>query len=88
MVEFRNGQIVSNSPGDIPDGFYYTQKELAEILDVPETTVRVWVKRGIITCVHYYGHTYIPVDASFHYVRPWMRTLRSNSLNENGVRRN
>ena len=72
MVEFRNGQIVDTECGDIPDGLYYTQSEFAELMDVPEGTVRVWVSRGIIPCVRYYGRTYIPQDVKFRYVMPWM----------------
>lgn len=80
MVEFRDGHIVDESYGDIPDGLYYTQQEFAELLDVPESTVRVWVNRGIVTCVRYYGRTYIPENVLFSYKNPWMRALRTNSM--------
>lgn len=86
MVEFRDGHIVSDEPGDIPDGRYYTQQELAELMDVPEGTVRVWVSRGIVPCVHYYGRTYIPESFDFNYLLPWMRALRTNYFNKIVVR--
>ena len=75
MVEFRDGSIVSDEyiTHDIPDGFYYSQEEFAEIMDVSPGIVRVWVSRGIVPAVHYYGRTYIPYGAPFKYVRPWMR---------------
>ena len=84
MVKFEGGCIVDNTDENLPepptDGWYYTQKEFAEIFDVPDATVRVWVKRGIIPGVHYYGHTYIPETVKFRYTRPWMRAIRHNKM--------
>lgn len=63
MVEFKDGRIVNDPDEDtdyIPDGLYYSAKEFAELLDIPEATVRVWKNRGVLDCISYYGRTYIP----------------------------
>lgn len=67
MVEFKNGGIVTDTdvenPPHIPNGWYYTAKEFAEMLDVPEGTIRVWKKRGVLDCINYYGRLYIDPKA-------------------------
>ena len=73
MVEFQDGHPTTASDGDIPDGKYYTQKEFAELYDVPESTVRIWVFRGQIPVVSYYGRIYIPDWAVVAYKWPWMK---------------
>lgn len=87
MVEFRGGCIVNDTNEDLPqpptDGWYYTQKEFAELLDVPEGTVRIWVMRGVVPCVRYYGRVYIPENVKFRYNRPWMTALRGNEMTKN-----
>ena len=81
MVEFCDGRIVRDTEaeqGQIRNGWYYTIKEFAELIDVPEVTVRSWIHRRIIESVNYYGRTYIHEDAKFHFERPWMNALRGH----------
>ena len=81
MVQFYEGKIVQDTQEDHPpirNGWYYTVKEFAEMIDVPEGTVRQWIHRGIIESVNYYGRNYIHEDAKFHFERPWMNTLRGH----------
>ena len=67
MVEFKNNGIVSDTedpfPKKIPNGWYYTAKEFAEIMDIPVSTIRVWKKRGILDCISYYGRLYVDPKA-------------------------
>lgn len=62
MILFQNNCIVGDTNNDhssVPDGWYYTVRELAEKLDIPESTIRVMKKRGELRCFSYYGRTYI-----------------------------
>lgn len=60
MVRFEGGHPVNDPENEpIEDGWYYTVKEVAKMLNVPESSVRVMKKRGQIRCKSYYGRTYI-----------------------------
>ena len=72
MTEFRDGRPTDEEPAP-PDGYYYTSKEFAEMLDVSETRVRVWISRGQVEAEHWYGRIYIPADAVVRYKWPWKR---------------
>ena len=64
MVKFENGTIVEDTERigskPVPDGWYYTMREFAEMMDIPESTVRIWKKRGVLDCINWYGRLYIP----------------------------
>ena len=83
MVEFINGHPTDET--GISDGWYFTTHEYGEIYNVPEATVRVWIKRGQIASVDYYGRRYIPVWEQPDYKHPWrkqrIRSKRCVSLN-------
>lgn len=74
MVEFRDGHPYEDT--EIPDGEYYTTKEFAALYDVPESTVRIWIKRRQVPCASYYGRSFIPAWAQINYHRPWVRQRR------------
>ena len=84
MVEFRGGCIVNDTDVDEPvifdDGWYYTAAEFAELMGVPESTVRVWVKRRIVSSVSYYGRLYIPVNTSWGHQYPWMNARKRKKM--------
>ena len=71
MVKIQDGKIVSDDDNpDIPvakDGWYYTAKEYAVLMDVPEVNVRMWKRRGILPCIDWYGRILIPADAEVLY---------------------
>ena len=58
MITFKNGH--PDEKTDIPDGSYMTIKEFAEEMDVSEGLVRMWIMRGNITAIDYYGRKLIP----------------------------
>ena len=58
MITFKNGH--PDEKTDIPDGSYMTIKEFAEEMDVSESLVRMWIIRGNITAIDYYGRKLIP----------------------------
>lgn len=61
MIIFKNGHPDEKTA--IPDGSYMTIKEFAEKMDVSENLVRVWIMRGNITALDYYGRKLIPKNA-------------------------
>lgn len=61
MITFKNGH--PDEKTDIPDGEYYTIVEVAERLDVGESTVRSWIFRGQLPAVDYHGWKYVPKNA-------------------------
>lgn len=61
MTTFVNGH--PDKETFIADGKYYSLQEFAEELDIPESTVRVWIHRGILDFVSYYGRIFIPENA-------------------------
>jgi hypothetical protein len=50
--------VIVKAPGLLP--MYYTSKELAEELGVPQYTVKLWIEGGLPH--HYDGRNYIMVD--------------------------
>ena len=78
MTEFRNGYPTIST--GIPDGLYYTTKEFADEMDVPEGTVRVWIRRGQITYVNCFGRNYIPKDAVVVFTKKSGRTQNNRTM--------
>ena len=74
MTEFKNGYPVGEDI-DIPDGWYYTREEFAEMVDVPAATVSQWIHRDMLPCVYFYGRVYIPKDATINFRWPWKRPM-------------
>lgn len=58
MITFKNGH--PDEKTDIPDGVYMTVKEFANKMDVSESLARMWIMRGNITAIDYYGRKLIP----------------------------
>lgn len=79
MIEFKDGRPTLVDPS-IPDGKYYSQREFAKTYDIPHSTVRVWIHRGIIPHIDYYGRKFIPENVKFYHKYPWMRQLQLNQL--------
>lgn len=66
-TRFRNGH--PDAETHIPDGVYMELKEFAVEHDLPEETVRTWVKRRQVPAVNYYGRIFIPEKCDYASLR-------------------